>query len=1557
MLFNYFQAVNYFYSSRTFVVSLKNYRITKALIILFFCLFNLAPLAYTAESNKSAELNNWLNQLPHIDLNNVKEGQTGYGLTVFQGYSIKKFQFTVIGVVKKFFNGSDAVLIKLIGPDFAKNNLIRGMSGSPVYIDGKLLGAVSFGFDFSTEPIVGVTPIKEMLDSVIEPVADKNSTVIDNDPISYNENSNYKISQNILNAKTISLLSPISMVGFSVRAQNYLTNVFKPYNVDLASGLGGGMRPDLTVKTNNSEKKILKPGSSASVLLSDGDFMSAATGTVTAVVNNKVLAFGHPFLQAGCVDFPMATSYVHTVVPSLVASVKLASPVNVIGNIFSDRPWSVGGNIGQTAKMVNATIVVNDMTRQLVKTYHVKIVNHPSITPGLLAASVMSAIDSTHQSHKPYVITVNSQFDINKYGKFEKSASFASNVPQATSLVNGGKLSLASDPVGSFVENIASKIYLNNFEPASLKDVNLTINIEDERKTAKIEEAYIDNNEVAPGQEIKIKCLIKPFSDKAYESEVKLKLPANLPDGDLLIGVGNGSDIKTLEGKFDVHEPPAQNLRQLLHKLFLPHENSSLNAVVALPYPKVVVNDLTFDNPPPTWFQLYFSNTDTRGIFVSKSKLSTTRQEPYILSGSHTLSVKVVNPIKYMAYKEDLFPDIVKSQVPSQSSYSTSAANKLLGSTTLNSAFKLLGNLAITETTNTKDVKDKGKEAAKKNENSLVPSFVTVNSDIYPHAPLTKQFVQGSYATFNDGTFKNTSVDSLGRLWVIPETTTITLNKLKVNQKPNCIAYCQGKLFIANGQEINCLNLANKDLTSIAQFKDSLITGLCFDKNNVLYAALSHDSKIIAFENLFNDNSKDKNNYKQIIKIDNQIINCLKITPDNIMYIGTSNPGRLYQFNLNDTNSKILSLETNSNHVTSISYNNTNKSVYIGTSQPAIVYKLKPEFKLDSIYQSSNSTITGIEFDASNNMYLATLDKGQQIKLNESGQVNIIGESQAFYTLFNSGKGIYAGDAEGDITLLANNEYINRPFFIPIKHTHTDSVISACQDDKNNLYMLSRNGNEINVIAGQMPASNYYVSPVFDAGDKAKWNKISLYNQLLVNCPKFNDAFDIEYRYGNKLIPDSTWSPYSKALVNKENSYFIVDTDKSRYFQYKLTFKDTSLNVARSITEFVNSNHEPYFTSVSLTFNQVLSKKTDITVVGHDPDNDDLILALRYSDDGGKKYTLIEQVVKNDNDKNAKSKLDALKAKDKTNKANSDKNSTKKNEAKLDATKANNESQDTDNKDSGDKDGQNNESDKKVNKDSDSSVDKESEKSINKNSDNKDGKNNESVKKVIKNADNKDDQDNESDKKAIKNLDNKDGKANESDKNVSKDSGNKVDQDKAADKKTSKGSDNKDNTDKEPVKKESVKKVTGDTVNSSVKTANTFKFEIDTTKIPDGKYLFRFDLSDKISNFNFHECAHYYLPVSVDNTKPEICDFNVTKSKEKKIDFTFTGKDNLAVYGASYKFDCGHEYAIIAQNENSSETSKTFCLSNIKLPRKASSLIVKVFDTAGNEAEKTYKIK
>src|SRR5262249_60024526 len=138
------------------------------------------------------------------------------------------------------------------------------------------------------------------------------------------------------------------------------------------------------------------PGGSVSILLATGDFNVVATGTATAKFGQKVLAFGHPFLQAGAVDFPMATAYVHDVLPSLYVSFKLASPVSVVGSLTSDRPWSVGGQLGRTARLIPATYTVTDRTRNLKRTYHCQVVDHPDLTPELLASPAMSAIDATH---------------------------------------------------------------------------------------------------------------------------------------------------------------------------------------------------------------------------------------------------------------------------------------------------------------------------------------------------------------------------------------------------------------------------------------------------------------------------------------------------------------------------------------------------------------------------------------------------------------------------------------------------------------------------------------------------------------------------------------------------------------------------------------------------------------------------------------------------------------------------------------------------------------------------------------------------------------------------------------------------------------------------------------------------------------------------------------------------------------------------------------------------------------------------------------------------------
>jgi hypothetical protein len=322
----------------------------------------------------------------YIPVSEVKAGMTGYGLSVFQGTKIEKFDVQVIGTVKKFLNGRDAILVKLSGPAMANNCVIRGMSGSPIYINEKLIGAVSFGFDFSKEPIAGVTPIVDMLDSLADCTEKTPIAKLDLSPVEISRHgatgAPMVTPTSVGGMKPIPLLSPVGLSGFSARAEKFLSNQFGSYGLQVSSGAAGGTNPALGNNASMAAAaKEIKPGGAASVLLSSGDFTSAGTGTVTARFGNKVIAFGHPMMSAGAVEFPLSTAYVHKVIPSLHVSFKLASPVTEVGTLTADRPWSVGGQVGKLPKMIPVTFSVVDEVRKIKRQFNCKVVDHPQMTP------------------------------------------------------------------------------------------------------------------------------------------------------------------------------------------------------------------------------------------------------------------------------------------------------------------------------------------------------------------------------------------------------------------------------------------------------------------------------------------------------------------------------------------------------------------------------------------------------------------------------------------------------------------------------------------------------------------------------------------------------------------------------------------------------------------------------------------------------------------------------------------------------------------------------------------------------------------------------------------------------------------------------------------------------------------------------------------------------------------------------------------------------------------------------------------------------------------------
>jgi hypothetical protein len=307
-------------------------------------------------SSDNQLLSRWMKPDEYMRLSEIKPGMEGYGLSVFQGTKPERFNVKVIGTVKKVLSGRDAILVRLSGAKIGKCNVIRGMSGSPVYINNKLIGAISYGFDFSAEPIAGITPIAEMLDALNRqdserqaparisstapwpmPADAAQSVVCAGDTIANRSGSAPHM---------IPLMAPVSLSGFSPRAEQFLGDKFKEQGLWASSGAGGGMDPSLApaLHAKASNKEIMPPGAAVSVLLTTGDFVTSACGTATTTIGQHVLAFGHPFITGGSVEFPMATAYIHQVLPSLSASFKLASPMRVVGSFLSDRPWSKAGN-------------------------------------------------------------------------------------------------------------------------------------------------------------------------------------------------------------------------------------------------------------------------------------------------------------------------------------------------------------------------------------------------------------------------------------------------------------------------------------------------------------------------------------------------------------------------------------------------------------------------------------------------------------------------------------------------------------------------------------------------------------------------------------------------------------------------------------------------------------------------------------------------------------------------------------------------------------------------------------------------------------------------------------------------------------------------------------------------------------------------------------------------------------------------------------------------------------------------------------------------------------
>lgn len=448
----------------------------------------------------------------------LSPGMKGYGLSVFKGTKPGRFEVEIIGVLRNALPKQDMILIRMSGADLEKHKVIAGMSGSPVYIDGKLIGALAYGWTFENDPLAGVTPIHNMMAEMRRPVVGS-STI--NVSVSLGRTSSMPAPfalPRITFAQAVDdsgtprpLLTPLSLGGFSSRVLEGFASKFASLGMlaIAAGGAGAGVLPH--------RSGDMEPGGSIGVQLMRGDMDATAVGTATYVDNNRILAFGHPFFQGGSVQAPAVLAEVHTIMSSLERSFKMASPVAEIGSMVGDWQSCIVADAKVRARMIPVSIDAANRDLGQSEHYDVEVMNNQVFTPQLVLMAIAQAVNAASGSSQDTTVRISVGAEL---------APVKSGGSSRTIVVTNTFFSAAGGILN--MEGLMPLLAMFNtpFGSPTVKRVDVKFDAVLARQTADIKRAYFDKSEVQRGETASLKIVLKPFGQPEVTKTIPIEVPA-----------------------------------------------------------------------------------------------------------------------------------------------------------------------------------------------------------------------------------------------------------------------------------------------------------------------------------------------------------------------------------------------------------------------------------------------------------------------------------------------------------------------------------------------------------------------------------------------------------------------------------------------------------------------------------------------------------------------------------------------------------------------------------------------------------------------------------------------------------------------------------------------------------------------------------------------------------------------------------------------------------------------------------------------------------------------
>ncbi len=577
------------------------------------------------------------------DVNDIRPGMKGKGRTVMVGTKLEEFGAEVLGVMRGVSPGRDMVLCRLTGCNLEHAGIIQGMSGSPIYIDGKLLGAVAFAWEFAKDPIAGVTPFQQMVqyvrsndrriaaeakDGAVHAAANI-SPLIDglaNDDFDAGQPT--VVSGGAL-AGMKPIATPLAASGFGPRALAVMGERFRPLGM---APMAGGSAPERIVHEEGD--KPLEPGSPLSIAMVTGDFDLSGIGTVTHVEGNRVYGFGHPMLSLGACEFPMMTGYIHTVYPRASVSMKMGSPLKVVGVVDTDVSTGVAGRLGSAPDMLPLVVRVKSGRYSEPQVYRVQIVREPNLLPTLVMSVLTNAIDT--EGNLPEELTARIKSTIKIKGHESISLRDTLSGPRYTGPM--GPAALFS-PIASIV-NILVR---NPMGPVRIESIDCDVEISSGRSVAAIESVRLLSDRLEPGETLKAIATIKPFKGERQNVELALKLPNDFDQGTHEVTICDlGTSLRRrLRNEPSLMEPRDLDAILKAMKFQIEPVRTGLYLHVPLPDRGLAVQGQSLPNLPGSARAVLATSRQSQEPSV-RADLIEMADTPYVIEGSQALRFTVV---------------------------------------------------------------------------------------------------------------------------------------------------------------------------------------------------------------------------------------------------------------------------------------------------------------------------------------------------------------------------------------------------------------------------------------------------------------------------------------------------------------------------------------------------------------------------------------------------------------------------------------------------------------------------------------------------------------------------------------------------------------------------------------------------------------------------------------------------------------------------------------------------------------------------------------------------